>query len=99
MSRGDRPAGGDGGENDAESTRVPLSVQVDGRRGEPTRVYVLSHARGGLVEVREFRPGCAPLEYTSTGDELLALFERAHRERRSMSESLYGIRLWLEGLA
>ena len=93
MSRGDDP------ENDAAPGTVPLSVQVDGKRGETTCVYVLTHARGGLVEVREFRPGCAPLDYTSTGDELLSLFERAHRERRSMSASLYAIRLWLEGLS
>lgn len=98
MSRGSPPAGDDG-ENDAAAASAPLSVQVDGKRGEPTCVYVLSHARDGLVEVREFRPGCAPLEYTRTGDELLSLFERAHRDRRSMSESLYAIRLWLDGLS
>lgn len=74
----------------------PLSVQVDGGRGEPTRVFVLTRSRGDLVEVREFHPGCAPLEYTASADELLTLFERAHRERRGMSESLYGIRLWLD---
>jgi hypothetical protein len=77
----------------------PLSVQVDGGRGEPTRVFVLTRSRGDLVEVREFRPACAPLEYTATADELLALFERAHRERRGMSESVYGIRLWLDRMA
>jgi hypothetical protein len=78
-----------------ESGGGPLSVQVDGGRGEPSRVYVLSRSRGGLVEVREFRPGCAPLEYTATTDELSTVFARAHRERRGMSESLYAIRLWL----
>ena len=77
----------------------PFTVQVDGGRGEPPRLLVLTRSRGDLVEVREIRPGCAPVEYTATGDELLALFERAHRDRRRMSESLYGIRLWLDGLA
>ena len=77
----------------------PFTVQVDGGRGEPSRLLVLTRSRGDLVEVREIRPGCAPVEYTATGDELLALFERAHRERRRMSESLYGIRLWLDGVA
>ena len=76
----------------------PLSVRVDGSRGEPTRVYVLSPPRGGRVDVREFRAGCAPVEYTATTGELVALFERAHGERRGMSESLYGIRLWLNRL-
>ena len=74
---------------------APLSVRVDGGGGEPTRVYVLSRPRGGLVAVQEFRAGCAPLEYTAPAGELLERFERAHRERRGMSESLYGIRLWI----
>jgi hypothetical protein len=101
MSRGEEPggAGGPADEDGDDELGAPLSVQVDGGRGEPTRVYVLTRARGDLVEVREFLPGCAPLEYTSTADEMLARFERAHRDRRSMSESLYGIRLWLDGLA
>ena len=77
----------------------PLSVRVDAGRGRPMQLFVLTRARNGLVEVREFLSGCAPLEYTSTGDELLATFERAHRDRRGMSESLYGIRLWLDGLS
>ena len=77
----------------------PLSVQVDGGRGEASRVMVLSRARGDLVEVRELRAGCAPVEYTATADELLAQFERAHRDRRRMSASLYEIRLWLDGIA
>ena len=70
-------------------------MQVEGGRGEPSRVYVLSRSRGDLVEVREFRPGCAPLEYTATTGELSTVFSRAHRDRRAMSESLYAIRLWL----
>lgn len=100
MSRGESPAdrGDPDDANGDDESNAPLSVQVDGKRGEPTRVYVLTRARGDLVEVREFLPGCAPLEYTSTAEELLARFERAHRDRRSMSESLYGIRLWLDGL-
>ena len=88
-----------GADPEGDGADEPLSVQVDGGRGESSRVYVLTRSRGELVEVREFRPGCAPIEYTATGDELLALFERAHRERRGMSESLYGIRLWLDGVS
>ena len=84
---------------ETETDDGPLSVQVDGGRGEPMRVFVLTRTPGDLVEVREFRPGCAALEYTAAPDELLALFERAHRERRGMSESLYAIRLWLDGVA
>ena len=85
-----RSAGGSAG--------APLSVQVDGDRDESTRTFVLSRARAGLVEVREFRPGCAPVEYTATAAELLAVFERAHRARRRMSESLHALRLWLDDL-
>lgn len=82
-----------------ESADEPFTVQVDGRRGKPPLVYVLTRAGRGNVDVREISPGCAPREYTSSPEELLALFERAHRDRRGMSESLYGIRLWLDGLA
>jgi hypothetical protein len=88
----------DGGEtHDAE--HEPFTVLVDGRRGAEPLVYVLTRAGRGNVDVREISPGCAPREYTSSPDELLAVFERAHRDRRGMSESLYGIRLWLDGLA
>jgi hypothetical protein len=82
-----------------EDRGEPFTVQVDGRRGTPPLVYVLTRAGRGNVDVREISPGCAPREYTSSPDELLALFERAHRDRRGMSASLYGIRLWLDGLA
>ncbi len=74
---------------------APLTVQVDGGRGEPTVVYVLSRAGRGVVEVRELRAGCAPVEYAASADELLDRFERAHRERRRVSESMYALRLWL----
>lgn len=94
----DEPSPDDESAGDDESADDgPLSVQVDGDRREPTRLFVLSRSRGDLVEVREIRAGCAPLEYTSTADELLTLFERASRDRRRMSESLYAIRLWLDG--
>ena len=86
-SRDDEELGGGGS----------LSVQVDGGRGEPSRLLVLTRSRGDVVEVREIRAGCAPVEYAATPDELLAQFERAHRERRRISESLYAIRLWLDG--
>jgi hypothetical protein len=75
----------------------PLSVQVDGGRGEPTRLFLLARSRGDVVEVREIRAGCAPVEYTASPDELLRLFERAQRDRRRVSVSLYEIRLWLDG--
>lgn len=86
----DRPTGDD----------ASLSVQVGGGRGEPERLFVLSRPRGGQVDVREFRFGSeelAPREYTAAPHELLEAFERAHGERRRLSEDLYRIRLWLEG--
>ena len=95
MSEGGWDDAGDG----AGAGERTLTVQVDGRRNEPTRVFVLTRSRGELVEVREFRPGCAPLEYTATADELLAVFTRAERERRRLSESLYAVRLWLDRIA
>ena len=77
-----------------------LSVQVQGGRGEPERLFVLSRVRDrGAVAVREFRLSdgdtAGPLEYTSRASDLLATFERAHRERRRLSEEMYRIRNWL----
>jgi hypothetical protein len=81
-----------------------LSVQVEGGRGEPDRLFVLARGRGGgaSVEVREFRfaesETAGPLEYTAGAADLLATFERAHRERRRLSEDIYRIRNWLGSL-
>ena len=77
-----------------------LSVQVQGAKGDPERLLVLSRPKRGLVEVREFRYGCAqaaPLEYTASAEELYATFETAQKRRRRLSEELYRIRLWLDG--
>ena len=83
---------------DADAT---LSVQVQGGRGEPDRLFVLARGRGDTVEVREFRfaegETAGPLEYTAPAPDLLATFERAHRERRRLSEDMYRIRNWLNG--
>lgn len=97
------PLGGDGmtdapGKSESESDS--LSVQVAGGRGEPEKLFVLTRPRAGVVDVREFRFGCdqaAPLEYAAATDDLLAGFERAHGQRRRLSEDLYRIRLWLDG--
>ena len=91
--------------NDASNTRAEtLSVQVQGGHGEPERLLVLSRdprRRDGAVDVREFRfadgETAGPLEYTSSAADLLASFERAHRDRRRLSEEMYGIRRWLDG--
>lgn len=77
-----------------------LSVQVQGAKGDPERLLVLSRPRNGFVEVREFRYGCAqaaPLEYTASAEELYTTFATAHARRRRVSEELYRIRLWLDG--
>lgn len=80
-----------------------LSVQVQGAGAEPERLFVLSRSAGGAaagdVEVREFRfadgDAAGPLEYTARAADVLAALERAHRERRRLSEDIYRIRLWL----
>jgi len=77
-----------------------LSVQVDGDRDEPTRLFVISRPERGVVRVREWTSeGWAgpPSERELPADELYALFERAQARRRRLSENLYRIRLWLAG--
>lgn len=77
-----------------------LSVQIDGGKGQPDRMLVVSRPRNGLVEVREFHYGCgqsAPLEYTEDADVLYGKIERLVRQRRRVSQSLAGLRLWLDG--
>ena len=77
-----------------------LSVQVAGGKGEPEKLFVLARPRAGSVDVREFRFGGdqgTPLEYAASADELLAGFERAHAQRRRLSEDLHRIRRWLDG--
>jgi hypothetical protein len=78
-----------------------LTVQMQAGAGEPERVMMLSRAREGIVEVREWTTenwGSAPREYRATGDELYDMFEQAQRSRGRLSEELYRIRLWLDGV-
>ena len=78
-----------------------LSVQVEGSGREITRLYVMSRPEAGRVRVREWRGddwSAGPLEREVDAAALLAEFERAHKERRRMSEELYRLRLWLEGI-
>ena len=74
-----------------------LTVQIEGARGKPDRLYVLGRPRAGIVEVREqtFGESCAPREYAEPADALLERFERAQRERRRVSVDLYALRHWL----
>jgi hypothetical protein len=77
-----------------------LSVQVEGSAREGMRLYVMGRPHGGRVRVREWRGegwSAGPLEREIDTTALYAEFERAHRERRRMSEELYRLRLWLEG--
>ena len=89
------PVGPDVG---ADGTRDSLTVQVQGARGEPERVYLLSRPRRDLVEVREFGSDCAaaaPRDYTASTDEMLRLFEKAAKQKRRVSQEMYLIRQWL----
>ena len=77
-----------------------LSVQVEGTEREGMRLFVMSRPSAGVVRVREWRGedwSAGPLEREIEAKALYAEFERAHRERRRMSEELYRLRLWLEG--
>lgn len=78
-----------------------LTVQVEGTEREGVRLYVMSRPRGGRVRVREWRGedwSAGPLEREMDARSLLTEFQRAHDDRRRMSEELYRIRLWLEGI-
>ena len=77
--------------------RDALSVHVEGKKGDPDRVYILGRPSNGVVEVREIVGGCAPVERAEDADALLARFERLSRERRRLSAELYAIREWLAG--
>jgi hypothetical protein len=78
--------------------RDTLTVQVQGGRGEPERVIILSRPRDGMVDVREFAIGGdagGSSDYTCACDDVLATVERAVRERRRVSEDLATVRRWL----
>jgi hypothetical protein len=82
----------------AQADRDTLTVQVQGGRGEPERVIVLSRPRDGMVDVREFAIGGdegGRRDYTCACDEVLATIERAVRNRRRVSEDLSTVRRWL----
>ena len=77
-----------------------LSVQVEGTGREGMRLFVIGRPIAGIVHVREWRGedwSGGPLEREMDAAALYAEFERAHRERRRISEELYRLRLWLEG--
>ena len=86
---------------DAGGAPDTLTVQVQGGGEEPERVLVLSRPRDGRVAVREFAIGAGdeggPTEYSCSPDAVLAVIERATRERRRVSEDVQTIRRWLEG--
>jgi hypothetical protein len=78
-----------------------LSVQVEGTEREGMRLYVIGRPHAGRVHVREWRGeswSAGPLERDLEASALYAEFERAYRERRRVSEELYRLRLWLEGI-
>ena len=75
-----------------------LTVQLEGGRGSPERVLILSKPHDGLVDVREFTLGGEEggrREYTCAVGDVLAVVERAVRGRRRVSEDLPTVRRWL----
>jgi hypothetical protein len=84
---------------DAHGRRDALPGQVAGGAGEPERVLVLGRPHDGLVDVRETEGALAPREYVERVAVLRQRFERAHRERRRLSEDLHLIRRWPDGQA
>jgi hypothetical protein len=82
---------------DARGRREALTVQVEGGRGEPDRVFRLGRPRDGVVEVRETEGGLAPRDYVERADALRERFEHYHHERRRLSAELHLVRNWLDG--
>ena len=76
-----------------------LTVQLEGGRGSPERVLILSRPHEGMVDVREFALGGAEgghREYTCAVGDVLAVVERAVRGRRRVSEDVATVRRWLD---
>jgi hypothetical protein len=81
---------------------LTLTVQVEGDRHEAVRLYVIGRPAAGRVHVREWRGEdwtAGPLERDVDAADLLAEIERAHQQRRRVSEEMYRVRHWLQGTA
>ena len=79
-----------------------LSVQVEGRGRDATRLYIIGRPSGGRVSVREWRGEdwtAGPLEREVDAADLYEEIERAYDQRRRVSEEMYRIRHWLQGTA
>lgn len=85
-----------------------LVLRIEGGHGEPFRLLRISRPVDGRVLVHEWPVvGEVPLDAAKGADllrmretdaeELLASIERAHRERRGISESMFLVRAWLRG--
>jgi len=81
-------------------TGEALAVLVGAGDGEPERLLRISRPIDGQVDVLEW----SGADWTSPArqrrapaTELLAELERAAEQRRRMTESIYRLRLWLEG--
>jgi hypothetical protein len=79
-----------------------LTVQVAGEGCEPERLLLISRPVDGRVQVREWATGswnAEPLEREVGVEELFDAFQRAANARRKISQELYYIRTWLDGIA
>ena len=82
------------------SSATHLTVHIVGARGESDRTLMLEHAPDGAVRVREWSEtnwAGPAAERVVPADEVYAMVERAHRERRRVTVSLPELRAWLDG--
>lgn len=77
-----------------------LTVHIVGRAGESDRTMMLERAAGGAVRVREWSDAnwAGPAtERVMPAEDVYAIVERAHRERRRVTIALPELRAWLDG--
>jgi hypothetical protein len=77
-----------------------LTVRIGGKPGLPERLLRISRPAGGRVVTREWTSdswNTAGEERERSAAELLAQIEAAFAAGHSVSEEMYGLRLWLTG--
>jgi hypothetical protein len=78
-----------------------LTVHIGAAAGTGEQLLLVGRPRDGVVRVREWTSDTMNTEgedYTIDPSELLERIEEAYAARRQISEEIYRIRRWLEGL-
>jgi len=88
--------------SEPQEGRGRLTVQIVGGAGEPERLMLLYRegAEGGRLYVKEWSStgGDVPREYEVDPEDLYASLREAVRRGRRVTQELYRVRLWLDGV-